>query len=74
MNRDKMQKVAGRSSDGRQAVPAFEAFEFLSTAVIGLDAGGRIVDLNTAAESLLGRAKRTVRGTPISAYLEAAAI
>ena len=69
-----MQKVAGRSSDGRQAVPAFEAFEFLSTAVIGLDAGGRIVDLNTAAESLLGRAKRTVRGTSISAYLEAAAV
>lgn len=79
MRRDKQQSAAERrlnstSIDGRQTTFAFKAFEFLSTAVIGLDVTGRIVELNSAAESLLGRAKRTVCGTPASDYLEAAAI
>lgn len=52
----------------------FAAFEHLSTAVLGLDASGIIVKLNTAAASLLGRAKRTVIGTPAADYLDAAGI
>ena len=65
----------------RQSAPAnttssvlFAAFESLSTAVLGLDQTGRIVHLNTAAESLLGCARRALIGTSAADYFEAAAV
>lgn len=52
----------------------FAAFESLSTAVFGLDQAGRIIHLNTAAESLLGSARRALIGTFAADYFEAATV
>lgn len=46
------------------------ALELLDTAVIRLDAGGRVLELNAAAEQCIGAGRERARGQPLAALTE----
>ena len=47
-------------------------FDALSTAVFALDRAGRITTVNSAAESILGRTRRGLKGEPAPEFIEEA--
>lgn len=46
-----------------------DPFGWLSTAVVEIDASGRIRRVNASGEALLGQANKTLRGQPIASFL-----
>lgn len=61
------------SRPAAKAAPAPNVFDALSEAVLLLDGEGRITTVNAAAETLIGRTRRTLAGAEVGEFLPEAA-